>query len=47
MHMRISRKEANESAYWIKLIMECNSFENNTEASKLHQEAIELKMILS
>ena len=47
MHLRISRKEAKESAYWIKLIMNCNSFDNKREALKLYGEAIEIKKILS
>ena len=47
MHMRISRKEAKESAYWLKLIMECNDLEFKGEGLKLYQEAVELKKILS
>lgn len=40
MKMKISRKEAKESQYWIRLIKETNSL-NNTE------EAFELKKIFS
>jgi four helix bundle protein len=45
--MRISRKEAKESVYWLRLLIETNQIENISEAQKLLQEAIELKKILS
>ena len=45
--MRISRKEAKESAYWLKLIKASNDFENKREVDELINEAIQLKKILS
>ena len=47
MHLRISRKEAKESAYWIKLIMSSNDLEDKNKFGQLYQESIELKKILS
>ena len=47
MRIRISRKEAKESAYWLKLINETNKLQNADEATALTQEANELKNILS
>ncbi len=47
MRMKISRKEAKESAYWLRLIHETNDLENCDEAVSLIQKAIELKKILS
>jgi four helix bundle protein len=47
MRIRIARKEAKESAYWLRLIHETNSLENDGDAQNLLQEAIELKKILS
>ncbi len=47
MRMRISRKEAKESAYWIRLIHETNNLKNSENAQWLMQEAVELKKILS
>ncbi|KAA3617683.1 MAG: four helix bundle protein [Calditrichaeota bacterium] len=47
MRMKISRKEAKESEYWLKLIYETNSLENEKEVSNLIQEASELKKIFS
>ncbi len=47
MRIRISRKEAKESAYWIRLINETNNLNNADDAKNLMQEAIELKKILS
>ena len=43
MRIRISRKEAKESAYWLRLINETNSLTNTDEAQSLIQEANELK----
>jgi four helix bundle protein len=44
--LKISRKEAKESIYWLRIIQALNTtFENQT--SKLLQEATELKLILS
>ena len=47
MRIRISRKEAKESAYWLRLIQETNSLENADDALGLIQEANELKKIFS
>ena len=47
MRIKISRKEAKESAYWLRLIHETNDLENVNEALRLIQEAIELKKIFS
>ncbi len=47
MRMKISRKEAKESAYWLRLIHETNQLQNNHESTILMQEALELKKILS
>ena len=47
LRMRISRKEAKECLYWLRLLIETNKIENITEAQRLLQEAIELKKILS
>ena len=47
MRIKISRKEAKESAYFIRLIQETNDSKFEEEALKLHNEAIELKKILS
>jgi four helix bundle protein len=47
MRIRISRKEAKESAYWLRLIHETNELKNANEALRLIQEANELKKIFS
>jgi four helix bundle protein len=47
MRMKISRKEAKECAYWLRLLHETNSLNNANEAKNLIQEATELKKILS
>lgn len=47
MHIRICRKEAKEAAFWLRLIHETNTFENEKEVLKLQNEAIELKKIFS
>ena len=47
MRIKICRKEAKESAYWLRLIVETNSEECEEEGRKLHGEAIELKKIFS
>ncbi len=47
MRIKISRKEAKESAYWLRLIHETNNLKNADEILRLTQEAIELKKILS
>jgi four helix bundle protein len=47
MRIKISRKEAKESAYWLRLIHETNEIPNDQEIQNLQQEALELKKILS
>jgi four helix bundle protein len=49
MHIRISRKEAKESHYWLRLIHETNELDNNCdkECLRLMNEAEELKKIFS
>ena len=47
MRMKISRKEAKESVYWLRLIHETNNLRNANEAQKLIQEANELKKMFS
>ena len=45
--MKISRKEAKESVYWLRLIDSTNDLTNSHEAKQLTNEAVELKKILS
>ena len=47
MRIEICRKEAKESAYWLRLINETNDLKNADEAKRLIQEANELKKIFS
>ncbi len=47
MHLRISRKEAKESVYWLRLISETNETILSDKCKELIQEAIELKKIFS
>jgi four helix bundle protein len=47
MRIKICRKEAKESAYWLRLIKETNDLGNPGDAQKLIQEANELKKIFS
>jgi four helix bundle protein len=47
LRIKICRKEAKESAYWLRLILETNDGENKEEGSFLRDEAVELKKILS
>jgi len=47
LRIKISRKEAKESGYWIRLIHETNNLENADEAKSLIQEANEIKKIFS
>lgn len=47
MRIKISRKEAKESAYWLRLIVETNEEKYKHEGMILHKEAIELKKIFS
>ncbi|SHJ01959.1 four helix bundle protein [Tangfeifania diversioriginum] len=46
--LRICRKEAKESAYWTRLIMESNEvITDEKEGKALYQESVELKKIFS
>lgn len=46
--IRVCRKEAKESAYWIRLIIESNDSEiDEKEGMALYNEAVELKKIFS
>jgi four helix bundle protein len=47
MRIKICRKEAKESAYWLRLIHETNRLKNANEVKGLIQEATELKKIFS
>ena len=47
MRIKISRKEAKESSYWLRLINETNNLKNAGDALYLIQEANELKKIFS
>ncbi len=47
MRIKICRKEAKESAYWLRLINETNNLNNANDAKSLMQEANELKKIFS
>lgn len=47
MRIKICRKEAKESAYWLRLILETNSEGISKEGTGLFNEAIELKKIFS
>lgn len=47
MRIKISRKEAKESAYWLRLISGTNDLQNADLANRLLQEANELTKIFS
>jgi len=47
MRIKISRKEAKESAYWLRLIIETNLNEFRKEGELLLNESTELKKIFS
>jgi four helix bundle protein len=47
MRIKICRKEAKESAYWLRLIVETNSEKYTADGNKLFNEATELKKIFS
>ena len=47
MRIKICRKEAKESSYWLRLTQETNKLINADEALRLMQEATELKKIFS
>jgi len=45
--VKISRKEAKETVFWLRLINETNELSNKNIAEELIQESIELKKIFS
>ena len=47
MRIKICRKEAKESAYWLRLIIETNDEKWKQEGKKLLNEVLELKKIFS
>jgi four helix bundle protein len=47
LRIKISRKEAKESVYWLRVIHETNNLENADDVQGLIQEANELKKIFS
>jgi four helix bundle protein len=47
MHLRISRKEAKESIFWLRLISETNDETYCNKCKELIKEATELKKIFS
>ena len=47
MRIKICRKEAKESAYWLRLIVETNDTKYTVDGNKLFNEATELKKIFS
>jgi len=47
MRVKISRKEAKETMYWLVLLMETNGKEIQQDGTLLFKEATELKKILS
>lgn len=47
MRIKICRKEAKESAYWLRLIIETNEEKFKAEGERLRKEAIELKKIFA
>jgi four helix bundle protein len=47
MRIKICRKEAKESSYWLRLIQETNDLKNSNDALSLMHEANELTKIFS
>ncbi|MCX6256602.1 MAG: four helix bundle protein, partial [Bacteroidia bacterium] len=47
MRVKICRKEAKESSFFLRLIYETNSSEFEKEGIELHDEAVQLKKIIS
>ena len=45
MRIRICRKEAKESAYWLRLILSTNELNNAAEGERLKNEAVQFKKI--
>ena len=47
MRVKICRKEAKESSYWLKLLVETNDMVHTSAGEKLIRESDELKKIFS
>lgn len=47
MRLKVARKEAKESAYWLKLINETNNLPKPEDGLRLYKESLELRNILS
>lgn len=47
MHIKICRKEAKESAYWLRMLKETNQLINEDLISNLIEESCELRNIFS
>jgi four helix bundle protein len=47
MRIKICRKEAKESSYWLRLLVDTNDLDHSTIGDKLIQESNELKKIFS
>lgn len=47
LRLKISRKEAKESAYWLRLLLSANIAATGQQGKRLLDEAMELKYILS
>lgn len=47
MRIKICRKEAKESAYWLRLIIETNNSNASESGKPIYDESIELKKIFS
>jgi four helix bundle protein len=47
LRIKICRKEAKESAYWLRLILNTNAKENVLNGEGLLDEAVQLKKIFS
>jgi four helix bundle protein len=47
MRIKICRKEAKESSYWLKLLVETNDMAHTSAGEKLIKESVELKKIFS
>lgn len=47
MRIKICRKESEETAYWLRLIIETNDNEYNKEGQILLNESVELKKMFS
>ena len=47
MRIKICRKEAKESAYWLRILIETNESEPKEGGLRIFEEAVELKKIFS